>query len=392
MTPIPSLVHSAEKASRILGGLPDPVFTYGLEIRSTPPAWDWSRIRSMEESVSDFTYSHTHEGGVHVMDFSLAASHSPALLEGAGSLLREDSPLAMLHLSRVRNGLLVHIPSHVRSEAPILLPSLPLTFSHYLIVAEPHSSVSLILPESHPSHTSFVSTVVEVFAASHSKVSIVSQQTFPLSCVRSSFKRAHVSDHASVDWFWVEHGTAFSISEISSDLQGEESSTQNIGVVTGSDSQIFDLDQSVYHFYPSSKSRLLTRGVLDDSAKCVYRGLLKMTPNAPGSIGNQRADFLLLSPSSEADPVPALEIEGSEVRCSHAATVGRLDREKLFYLSSRGLSEEVARSLYIQGFLEHLLKQFPLHDSMEAVRSCLAQSLDLSSHVDSLGVPEEGFS
>jgi Fe-S cluster assembly protein SufD len=392
MTLIPSLVRVAEKASHILSRLPDPVFTYGLDIRSTPLVWDWSSIRSTKESVSDFKYSHAHDSGVHVMDFSLAASRFPSLLERVGSLLREDSPLAMLHLSRVQNGLLVHIPSHVRSEALILLPPLPLTFSHYLIVAESHSSISLILPESHPSHTSFVSTVVEVFAASHSKVSIVSQQTLPFSCVRSSFKRAHVSDHASVDWFWVEHGTAFSISEISSNLMGEESSTQNIGVVAGSGSQIFDLAQSAHHLFPSSKSRLLARGVLDDSAKCVYHGLLKMTKDAPASVGNQRADFLLLSPTSEADPIPALEIEGSDVRCSHAATVGRLDREKLFYLSSRGLPEEVARSLYIQGFLEHLLKQFPLHDSMETIRSCLAQSLDLSSPIDSLRVPEEGFS
>jgi Fe-S cluster assembly scaffold protein SufB len=323
------------------------------------------------------------------LDFTRAASNYSSLLSKVGSLLKEDSPLAQLHLSRVENGLLVYIPPHVRSTSPIVLPSLPLVFSHILVVAESHSCVTLILPLTPVPHASFQSAVVEVFAASYSNVSIISQQTLSLSCVHSSFKRAHVSDHASVDWFWVEHGSSFTLLDVSSDLAGENASSQNLGVLAASGEQVFDVSQSAMHLFPSSKSRLLARGVLDDSAKCVYNGLLKMTKEARGSVGNQRADFLLLSPKSEADPIPALEIEGSDVRCAHAATVGRLDKEKLFYLSSRGLSDDVARALYIQGFLEHVLHQFPLHDTMTTIRSCLAQSLDLSYHVDSLASHEE---
>lgn len=377
------------KALHTLSMLPAPMFKYGLDIQSTPALWDWSKISSAPESAKEFSHQHTHESGVVVSDFIHAAPDFHTILSKVGSLLKEDSSLAQLHLSRVENGLLVYIPAHARSASPIVLPSLPLVFSHILVVAEPHSSVTLILSEVPVPQVTFQSSVVEVLASSHAKVSIVSQQTLSPACVHSSFKRAHVNDHASVDWFWVEHGSAFTKLEVSSDLVGENASSQNFGVVAASGEQVFDVSQSAIHLFPSSKSHLITRGVLDDSAKCVYSGLLKMTKEAKGSVGNQRADFLLLSPKSEADPVPALEIEGSDVRCAHAATVGRLDKEKLFYLSSRGLPEDVARALYIQGFLEHVLHQFPLHDSMNTIRSCLAQSLDLSSHSDSLALHEE---
>ncbi len=376
-------------ALHTLSSLPSPAFKYGLDIQSAPASWDWLKIRSTHESNKGFSHHHIHESGVLVSDFARAFSEYPSILSKVGSLLKGDSPLAQLHLSKIQNGLLVYIPAHTRSTSPMVLPSLPLVYSHILVVAEPHSSVTLILPESAVPHASFQSSVVEVFASSHSNVSIVSQQTLSPSCVHSSFKRAHVDDHASVDWFWVEHGSAFTKLEVSSDLVGENASSQNLGVLAASGEQIFDISQSAVHLSPLSKSRLVVRGVLDDSAKCVYSGLLKMTKEAKGSVGNQRADFLLLSPKSEADPVPALEIEGSDVRCAHAATVGRLDKEKLFYLSSRGLPEDVARALYIQGFLEHVLHQFPLHDSMTTIRSCLAQSLDLSSHADSLALHEE---
>lgn len=368
------------RASLALSTLPSPAFKYGLDIQSSPLGWDWSKISQTQESAKGFSHHHVHESGVLVVDFIRAASEYHSILSKVGSLLNEGAPLAQLHLSKIENGLLVYIPAHTRSSSPMVLPPLPFVYSHILVVAEPHSSVTLILPETAVPHASFQSSVVEVVASSHSKVSIVSQQNLSTACVHSSFKRARVENHASVDWFWVEHGSSFTKLEVSSDLVGENASSQNFGVLAASGEQVFDVSQSAVHLFPSSKSHLVTRGVLDDSAKCVYSGLLKMTKDAKGSVGNQRADFLLLSPKSEADPVPALEIEGSDVRCAHAATVGRLDKEKLFYLSSRGLSDEVARAIYIQGFLEHVLHQFPLHDSMDTIRSCLAQSLDLSSH------------
>lgn len=385
----PILVSKQSEARKVVQSLPDPVFKYGLDIQSSPAQWDFALLQKQKELSRSFTHWSESPSGVIVCDFDYAAKKFPTLLEKMGSLMKRDQKLEMHHLSNVEKGLLVYVPPHVRTESPILLPPLDLVYSHIVVVAESHSAVTLIQTESHSLSSTFQSSVTEVFASPYSHVSIVSQQTLPSTLFRVAIKRGIAAEHAAVDWFWVEHGSAFTKLDVSAELSGELASSQNVGVAAGSDTQAFDLSQVAVHQLPSTKSTLLARGVLNDSAKCVYHGLLKMVKEAKGSVGSQRADFLLLSPQSEADPVPALEIEGADVRCTHAATVGRLDKEKLFYLSSRGLPEEVARSLYIQGFLEHVLSFFPLHDSMNTVRSCLAQSLDLSPHVDSHLVKED---
>jgi len=156
-------------------------------------------------------------------------------------------------------------------------------------------------------------------------------------------------------------------------LNGEGSATNNYGIFFGNEKQQFDLVANSIHNAPNTTSDIFTKGALTDTSKCIYRGLVKIHQNAGGSNGYQKEDTLLLSPDAAADSIPNLEIDNSDVRCTHGATIGRIDREKMFYLMSRGLNEKQATRTYVRGFFEELILKMQIeklrenmHDLVEA--------------------------
>lgn len=121
----------------------------------------------------------------------------------------------------------------------------------------------------------------------------------------------------------------------------------------------FDLGITTEHRAPHTVSNLAAKGVLSGKAQAVVRGLVRIEREAPGSDGYQRCDTLLLSPAAEVDPIPNLEINTNDVRCTHGVTTGRLNAEQLFYLQSRGFSDAAARDLLVGGFLTTMLRLWP---------------------------------
>lgn len=373
-----SLQSSARKT---FPTLPLPSLKYGLDISTQPDSIDFSAISSVASKDVIFPVNETLENGVFVCDLSVLRERFPLLEKKIGSLLSLQNYFESFHLSNVKNILAIVVPEHVHVANPVAIAPGLSVFEHVVVFAQKNSSISLVHVEKdiQKEHHPFHSTAVEIFAEENARVSYTSIQALSPTRQRIAFKRARVEKNASVDWHWAEFGSQFVKLDVSSILNGEHASTKNYGVYLGNHSQILDVDASVHHLAPNTKSELLARGVLDDSSKNVYKGLIKMTHVASGSVGTQRADVLVLSPLAEADPVPMLEIEGSDIRCSHAATVSRLDENKLFYLVSRGLDEKTARSLYITGFLDHLLARFPSLSIVSESRSHITTKLGLSS-------------
>ncbi len=101
---------------------------------------------------------------------------------------------------------------------------------------------------------------------------------------------------------------------------------------------------------------MLARGVLDGNAKADYRGMITIESCAPNSAGYQKEDTLLLSESARMDAVPMLEIRNKDVKCSHGTSIGQVDRDKLFYMMSRGLDEETAKKIIVSAFFDPVLK------------------------------------
>jgi Fe-S cluster assembly protein SufD len=143
--------------------------------------------------------------------------------------------------------------------------------------------------------------------------------------------------------------------------------------------QHVDFDTTQEHAAPHTTSDLAFRGVLQGRSEAVWRGNIIVDPGAQQTDAFQESRNLLLSKKAHADAIPGLEILADDVRCTHAAAIAQVDKDQLFYLTSRGLDDETAKALIIEGFLESLVERLaegPVRDSIsEALETRLAEIL-----------------
>ncbi|MEK9151905.1 MAG: SufD family Fe-S cluster assembly protein [Patescibacteria group bacterium] len=168
--------------------------------------------------------------------------------------------------------------------------------------------------------------------------------------VEFSERRADVAQDAKLTWISAHLGARFGYGRTATRLIGRGASVRERAMYLGAASDRFDLYSEVRHEADATTSDLLIRGALDGKSKAIVRGLVNIAAGTSGCVGRQKEDTLLLGPDAEVDAVPMLEIGTGDVRCSHSASTGRLDDEKLFYLMSRGLDRGRAARAVIEGF------------------------------------------
>jgi Fe-S cluster assembly protein SufD len=141
------------------------------------------------------------------------------------------------------------------------------------------------------------------------------------------------------------------------DLQGEGSSAKILGVIVGKGEDDIVLNTLQKHSAANTTSDLLVKGVFFDKSKFKYRGLIEIDKDAQNSNAFQQENNLVLSKDVDIDTRPELEIEANEVRCTHAATVGQIDEEQIYYMTTRGLTQTQAKELIIEGFLGEVISR-----------------------------------
>lgn len=184
-------------------------------------------------------------------------------------------------------------------------------------------------------------------------------------------REAHLAKDARMTWIDACTSPEFSRSAFVTSLEGEKAEVSSISLLIGSGRQRYDAWHEIRHLAARTVSDLKVRSLLKDDAKAIVRGLVRIEKDAPGCSGFQREETLLLSEYAEIDAVPNLEIENQDVRCGHAASIGRLDEEKLFYLMSRGLDRQAAERVLIDAFIEPFLSAV----SDEPLRASLAETI-----------------
>lgn len=162
-------------------------------------------------------------------------------------------------------------------------------------------------------------------------------------------------------------------------LEGEGSGIILPALLLGKNNDALDLQINVYHNAPNTKSSILVKGALTDSSFVNFDGLVKIKKGAKSTNAWLSANILLLSRQAKGRAVPGLEIMENDIKAGHAATVGRVNEIEVFYLMSRGLSENEAKSLIVRGFLESLLKNFPKTQS-DKVHKKISQFLSNKSN------------
>ncbi len=287
----------------------------------------------------------------------------------------EADRFAALHAAFVSRVLFIRVPAETKAAEPILLdvaaagPGL----YHILVVAEPGSDADIVLLTS--GQASLRSEAVEVFAQEGARVRVMGIQYLSQDSRLVTFKHAVLAKGAQVTWLDAHLGGALVSASTHARLDAPGADAKTLGLFYGSGSQAFHLRAASHHAAPRTRSDILAKGALDGHARAVFRGLVKIGPDAAQSDGHQHARALLLSDAAEMDAVPNLEIDTHDVTCGHGAAVGSLDPEQLFYLETRGIPEGEARRAIVGGFFAPLLAALPTAELQERLAAAIQARL-----------------
>jgi Fe-S cluster assembly protein SufD len=294
----------------------------------------------------------------------------------------EAGKFAALNGAFWSGGIFIHVPRGVRIDEPIrivrYLPEAGMAyFPRTLIVAEEGSHVGVVEEFDSPDFAapSFSCGVVEVMAGSAANVQHVALQRYGRNVHHISTQRTIAGRDADVDTLVVNLGGTVARVDLAASLQGPGSRSDMLGLYFGRGDQHFDHSTRQDHTVPHATSDLLYKGALSDESRAIFRGLIKVFPKAQRTDAYQTNRNLILSRAAEAVALPNLEIEADDVRCSHAATVGQLDAEELFYIMSRGISRGEAERLVVFGFFGEVLDRLPLPGVVEELRTAIAERI-----------------
>jgi len=295
------------------------------------------------------------------------------------SLVGWDEKFAAHNAAMWTNGLLVHVPRGVELEKPIYVRVTNAVeggavFWRLLVVADPESRFTVI--EEYASSASdlagYTNAAVEIVVGQAAKVEYVSVQNLSRSTWHFASHHARVERDAELDWVAGGFGSAKGKIRIQNDLAGPGATSRVTGAYFADGTQHLDYDTFQEHLAPSTTSDFAFKGALRDTARAVWRGMIRVEEGAQKTNAYQENRNLLLSKTAHADSIPGLEIMANDVRCTHGATLGQVDREQLFYLMTRGLTRAEAERLIVRGFFQDVLDRVEL----EPVREALAAALE----------------
>ncbi|GAA0674832.1 Fe-S cluster assembly protein SufD [Natronoarchaeum mannanilyticum] len=321
--------------------------------------------------------------GVEVLPWSEAVDEFGDLLsEHFGSVVDPQSNyLTALSTALFSTGTVVHVPEGVEAEDVKVRTEMnsQSLFNYTLVVSEKSSSVTLLERQSsgdtEVDGARYYSGVVEIAAGENSNVQYGSLQNVDEETYNFTHKRGDADTYATIDWIEGNVGSRLTKSSVETELNGDGSETQIVGAFFGHEDQHFDLDARVWHRAEHTTADLVTRGVIDDVARSVYEGVQDVGSGAWDTNSYQRENTLMLSDESEADASPKLIINNHDTEASHSATVGQVDQEELFYMTSRGVDEERATNMLVEGFFVPVLEEVAVDELREDLETLVAQRL-----------------
>ncbi len=409
------LLNKRLEAYNTFKSKPMPNFIYGLNI-SMNIDLDLDLIDA-DKAVNSKLKVINNDTKIIIEDFNgMLKNYENILKEKFMSIVGANEKFTSFHTSFLNNLIFVYVPKNVEVKEPIELASTissDAVFEHLIVFAEDNSKVTLVedskseecnnkktnnnqtnniqnntrinndITENDDKNKKnnseinapYRSKIVEIFIGKNCNVNYGSVQLLGQNAFNFTVKKASLGANSALNWMDCCFGSKVTLSEVTTLLNGEGAVTNNHGVFFGSKNQQFDLVAKSIHNAPHTVSDILTKGALTENAKCLYRGLVRIEKNAFGSNGYQKEDTLLLSSDASADSIPNLEIENNDVRCTHGASIGRIDREKLFYMMSRGLSEELATREYVKAFFEPLIQKIQIQNLRDNMHEMIGERM-----------------
>ena len=284
----------------------------------------------------------------------------------------DDNKFAALNSAVWSGGSFVYVPKGVDVPLPLqayfrINGQNTGQFERTLIVVDEGASLHYIEGCTAPNWAtdSLHVAVVEVIALPGSKVRYTTIQNWSNDVYNLVTKRAHAHAGATVEWIDANTGAQLTMKYPGIYLLGEKAHAEIVSVAVASKGQHQDTGAKAVHLAPNTTSRIVGKSVCKDGGVATYRGTVKVAPGATGVTTSVRCDALILDEGSRSETYPYIDIQEDDTSMSHEATVGRVSDDQIFYLMSRGMTENEATNLIVQGFLEVFTKELPMEYALE---------------------------
>ena len=295
----------------------------------------------------------------------------------------EDGKFAALAAALANQGVFIHIPKDVKVELPLhsILwgPGTDLAyFSHILIWLEEGAELTYVHESASPGGSSgqtMHSGVVEIHVGPRANLRFVELQSWGENVWNFTQKRARVDRDGNLDWVFAAVGSHLTKEFSDLDLFGEGAFGRMSGFYFTDGVQHLDHDTQQNHLAANTTSDLLFKGALKENSRSVWQGMIYVAPGAQKTDGYQANRNLVLSSKARADSIPGLEIMADDVRCTHGATVGKIDPDELFYLLSRGIAREDAEQLIVEGFFDPIMQRIPFPGVQDRLRRAITRKM-----------------
>ena len=313
--------------------------------------------------------------GVIFDDLNTAVKKYPKLIKKyfmTSCVPASDNMFAALHGALWSGGSFVYVPKNTKIELPLQAYFYMGTggmgqFEHTLIIAEEGSDIHYIEGCSAPQFTklSIHSGAVEIFVGKGAKVRYTTIQNWAKNVYNLNTKRAIVDEQGIMEWVSGSIGSAVTMLYPCTILKGKNSKANHLSITIASSGQDIDIGSKIYHLAEGTTSIIKAKSISMNSGKTNYRGLVKISKNAKNSVSSVECDALIVDDKSKSSTHPSMIVNNNSSIKSHEAKVGRISEKELFYLMSRGISEEEAKEMIVNGFIEPVLKSIPFEYAIE---------------------------
>lgn len=286
-----------------------------------------------------------------------------------------DNKFAALNSAVWSGGSFIYVPPGVKVDLPLqayfrLNMANIGQFERTLIIVDEGAQVHYVEGCTAPVYTtdSFHSGVIEIIVKRGARSRYTTIQNWSTNVYNLVTQRAIVHEGAQHDWVDANLGSKLTMKYPSIYLVGKGAHGEILSMAFAGEGQHQDAGGKAIHVAPYTTSKVTSKSISKAGGRASYRGLLKVHKGAVGSKSNVVCDALLLDPESRSDTYPYIEIDEDDVTIGHEASVSKVGEEQLFYLMSRGLSEEQATTMVVSGFIEPLVKELPMEYAVEMNR------------------------
>jgi len=284
----------------------------------------------------------------------------------------QDNKFAALNSAVWSGGSFVYIPKGVKVDLPLqayfrLNNASIGQFERTLIIADEGSQVHYVEGCTAPTYTteSYHSGVIEIVVKKDARVRYSTIQNWSTNVYNLVTQRASVFENGTMEWVDANLGSKVTMKYPSCFLRGEGAHGEMLSVAFAGPGQIQDAGSKMIHFASNTSSKITSKSISRGNGQSSYRGLVKVTRGLENVRSNVVCDALLLDPESRTDTWPTIDSGSLDVNIGHEASVSKVGEEQLFYLTSRGLSEQEATTMIVSGFIEPLVKELPMEYAVE---------------------------